>query len=772
MRKVKITRIPSKTNNQSFWNSINSNKLSSPGIKVRSTIEPVPEEESNLEAEKGEVVVGDINNDTLPEFYKVGGDRHYDGGTPLSLPENTFIFSRDKDMRIKEEIIQKEFGKAYKKKGYTPAELAIKYDINKYRKLLQDPDSDEILKRTAESMIANYNLKLGKLALVQESMKGFPQGIPQIAIPYLTVNNIDPASFIAPAGPAEGPSQTQGARHGAEVMKKLKKNKYLPVYEHGSEVSTVKRRIKISSLPRYQEGSETKKPGETTPTASLSGLTPSERYKKLYGTDITEDTSKAALLLEAKSKDKDSGVTLNKKTGKYEFFPGSKRSLSLQDKILITQVASYNKENNLGSGELKIGTQHIDKGSGFVGFITPDVIEYQYWKSNRKNLNKPLSEFEGLPKEDKEKNRVNYLKYMGYTPEEVKDLGDKISSPDQLYTEEFVGKPGKEGAKSLTRRVEEGFGEEEFRPVLGKNYFGLEHADFYIQPEEKETTKPAVTKETGPVAERKPFVIPDVKGQVPKGADWWLQDVVKTFGSAADLGRIKKYTPWGAPIEPFLPEPTFYDPTRELAANAEQMQIGTQGAAMFAGPQTYSARFSRIQGEGARNAADILAKYNNMNVTAANQFALTRAEILNRAEGANKQLSQDLYDKTTIANQQFDNAKAKAREQLRSSFIDAITNRANAQVLNELYPQYNIAPLTGGMMRFTGGRDLIPSSGQERDVMKEVSKLKYENPGFDDSVYLNAAKLNMNYDQPTTNVPDSEYFDRYTKTRKKVGGTR
>ena len=79
----------------------------------------------------------------------------------------------------------KMFNKPCGKKSYTPAELAKPYDINKYRTMLEDPDSDEMTRRTAEMMIKKYVIKLGALALAQEGKKGFPQGIPEVAKPYM-----------------------------------------------------------------------------------------------------------------------------------------------------------------------------------------------------------------------------------------------------------------------------------------------------------------------------------------------------------------------------------------------------------------------------------------------------------------------------------------------------------------------------------------------------------------------------------------------------------
>jgi hypothetical protein len=145
----------------------------------------VPRDEANLEAEDGETAFGDINGDGFPEHKIIKGKRHYEGGVPLNLPDGTFIFSDTKSMKISDCTILKMFGKPCGKQSYTPAELAKPYDINKYRVLLEDADSDEMTRKTAEMMIKKYVIKLGALALAQESKKGFPQGIPEVARPYM-----------------------------------------------------------------------------------------------------------------------------------------------------------------------------------------------------------------------------------------------------------------------------------------------------------------------------------------------------------------------------------------------------------------------------------------------------------------------------------------------------------------------------------------------------------------------------------------------------------
>jgi hypothetical protein len=151
----------------------------------RKLLKPVPKSQANMEAEKGESV---LLKDKLgnPAHYKVGGKKHTEGGTPLNLPEGAFIYSDTADMRIKDKEILKDFGiGGNKRKGYTPAYIAKKYDINKFRAVFADPKSDKLQRETAGRMIENYEHKLAKLALVQEAMKGFPQGIPKVAQEYV-----------------------------------------------------------------------------------------------------------------------------------------------------------------------------------------------------------------------------------------------------------------------------------------------------------------------------------------------------------------------------------------------------------------------------------------------------------------------------------------------------------------------------------------------------------------------------------------------------------
>jgi hypothetical protein len=204
---------------------VDSQKFAQQPTEVRNSLTAVPRDQANLEAEGGETAM--VNIDGMPAHFKISGKRHSQGGVPLDLPDNSFIFSDTASMRIKDPNIQKDFGLPIKKGGYTPAEIAKKYDINKFRKILSDPNSEDLERKTAEGMIANYNMKLAKLSLIQESMKGFPQGMPVVAMPYMMANNVDPAMYVPTQGQEEQPDEDMGVqRYGGNIISQYPTMKY------------------------------------------------------------------------------------------------------------------------------------------------------------------------------------------------------------------------------------------------------------------------------------------------------------------------------------------------------------------------------------------------------------------------------------------------------------------------------------------------------------------------------------------------------------------
>lgn len=847
MRKVKITGLPKSakggTAPTSLYKQIApsymADSLSTKDLKKKSTLGPVPEFMANLEAEKGETaLLPDVNG--LPAQYMIGGKRHSQGGTPLNLPENSFIFSDTSSMKIKDPKIQEEFGMPVKKGGYTPADIAKRYDINKYREILADKTTDKMSKETAEKMISNYNVKLAKLALYQESKKGFPDGIPTVALPYLALNAIQPQDVLplkeaqTPAmrgaedevEAADNPTEEQFeaeqtepmARYGG-IANKIKNNPLLkkvyaklggsknrfnpetgiymtmdeggPVFTDGNGVQYSKYTSDIDipaifgyggqqmyadggSVPNTPVGDS--KPADNKipedkikkiddPTLAVGdyykdadgkvrkvtkikatdkivnkSVSGKENYKPKYGS-IEEDVKKAEEImkdLEAK------GYAKKGDTG-WIVYRGAAKALSLQDKDFLTSVSSYNKGEDgksLGAPGFKIAKQssYEDKSmkkkvnDGFYGYADPNMVELRYWQA--RNPNAPIEEFDKLDDKAKVQNRKDMLKFYNYSDDEINKLGDAINDPAKLYTKDFVS--NKE--KGLVKRNQQKFETSGYRSQLGDDYmFGLEHMDKYnmeMAPEGDLADAEVVKEKDDKEIPTNQLEEADAKPQM--GPEWWLQDVIKTAGAAGDMARVKKRLPWAPKLNPVLMDPTFYDPTRELAATQEQYNIGMQGATAYAPSQALNARQSQMAGQGAKAAADVLGRYNNLNVGQANQFAATKAQILNQTNASNAEITKGLFDATTIANQQYDNAKNQARQELRQSYIDAITNKEQAYALNQLYPNYQIDPSQGGRLIFAGGDELTGETTGDNASVAAYKKLK-DDPamqGVPDNVLL------------------------------------
>lgn len=166
------------------------------GGMVNKNLSSIPRDMANLEAERGEVAMADIGNTGVMGLYKIGGERHSNGGTPLNLDPGSFIYSDTRKMKIKDPEFLAKYGKT---KPITPAKLVNPYlAVNDFTNTLYNQNADPIQKRTAQSMIDKYKEKAAEIAFYQESMKGFPQGVPAVAEDY--AEGIMGASMMAYGG--------------------------------------------------------------------------------------------------------------------------------------------------------------------------------------------------------------------------------------------------------------------------------------------------------------------------------------------------------------------------------------------------------------------------------------------------------------------------------------------------------------------------------------------------------------------------------------------
>ena len=705
-RKIKITGLPQQAYggtqnkasidemypyNSNVRRAAYSNMLDGdPEQSVKQYAEEVPREIANIEAERGETIVKPLDNGLLG-MYKIGGKRHYEGGTPLQATPNDFIFSDTKDMRIKDPAILESFGMSVNKKGkkgYTPAAISKKFNLNdpNIQKTLNDPDADYIAKNTAERMYDNYLSQLGKLALVQEGRKGFPQGAPDISMPYMQKVGMDPSMFMPDVmTPQDASFQMGKAQFGQQgfdadsLMQRPQTQPYSgfnPFAQSSPSVSTPV--IPATTAPVSTPAVS------NTPTTSYTSFDPSSIYgSESYITRYGKPTNgKVRVMLDPNA--------------------------SYEDKVRLAEEAT-----TLNFGKKTKAPIQQGKTEGYKYFyagLTPSDFEKRYLQGFM-----DMEDIESLTPIERRKKLFSELGINASDAE--------LNDPKSLYNNQEWLK------NTFYPAFKKKLPEDQFRSVMGDDFmFGLEHFDNIPK---RQTKAPGTPETSTPAPGPRANVIPEQEPAFAEPGKYYIQDLMNTGLAGADRLGLNKYLPYdvGMPAAALM-DPTFYDPSRELAATGEMANMVTQNLAQFTGPQALSSRASQIQGNAAKAVADTLGRYNNLNVGVANQFEQLNKSIINDFNTKNALAKSNFYDKTVVANQQYDNAKRAANARLMQQSTNAITNKAMTQVLNSMYPEYAVDPTVGGEMmyvpsqRSTTGDPLVGSQMGTSDVIQNMNQLR------------------------------------------------
>jgi hypothetical protein len=222
------------------------------------------------------------------------------------------------------------------------------------------------------------------------------------------------------------------------------------------------------------------------------------------------------------------------------------------------------------------------------------------------------------------------------------------------------------------------------------------------------------------------------------------------FGSSLGVAPYKEQF-YGADMDAMIPEPTFYDPERELAANAEQANI-TQGyAANFSNPQAFMANASAVQGNASKAAADTLGRYNNLNVGVANQFSPLQTDIMNKVMAYRADRADKLFFNNQQGNKMDKNNLRQWMNNIEKYRINDYVTKTGIGMENATNPYFDLVPGRGQMnMQMKPGTDWYSAvTGQsaatpassEQDLAEYLKAAKeYESQGIKESVFMPALK--------------------------------
>jgi hypothetical protein len=703
---------------------------------VRYSLSSVPREMANIEAEGGETVLTDLNNDGKFGLYDIKGPRHSQGGVPMYLPEQSFVFSDTPKMKFNRQELA-EFGVESRKK-MTPAKVSKKYQLNEYIGAMADPFADHITINSAELMLDKNLMGLSKLAFGQEQKKKFADGVPLASHPYLVSMGINPIEFTqkvenitaeqAAQRMFEGMTPEQQAQVMAlrQLMEQSGQMPQQPMAKYGQELPKAQNgntgtlggltlnglyaRNPQSGLSLYNRGTATPSSMFTTSSLPLPGDMDSDGDGVINRFDPAPlDPNIGGVLPPVPTAAPASSPRSSGGSG------SSRRSASTGDNIAFDPaVVEYYKNLGIDINTLGINArqykdlQKYVPGTGYYGGAKENEAGFfESWKGIYPDLDKMQQSLKeqttdadgGNPEVKKFQKWLNDV----YIPQEVELIKQKTIDAGGTWNDN--------SSKQLKTRLLSDYG---FDPNQKGKAFDGDFGTF------TSSRRPIGFEATSPPPP--PTIIPpevpdpDYK-YVPPQFDFFTQDMLKM--SALAMRDRDMFLPWEPAVEIPRLDYVLEEPTRALADSNEMFNIGAQAIGAFAGPQSLNARLSQAQGKTFKNNANIFAQVHGRNIGTVNKGKAMNAQFEAVAKEEQRERSKSLYDNTQLTLQNYMDEQNEDREYMADLMANAYTNAANAYNLSSLYDQYNIDPVMGGALYFTNPRAWQPNKSSTAAMTAE-----------------------------------------------------
>lgn len=714
MRKVTIKRAPQmRTGGTTYPNifmqtapwSVH-NTAGEPATEVRGTVER-DDKNPNIEAEGGETIL-DPNVNGLPAHFNINGPSHAEGGVPMRATEDSFIFS--KFLKMPKDLAE-YFGFANKKgkaktSKYSFADAAKKHGsvINKAREVMADPRSTKKDIDTAELNIKNAIDKLGQISLAQEASKGYEDGIPALAMPYLMRVGADPDALL-PMADSEQMQQAPDNEMAEGEMPEARYGGALPMAQRGRNRRLQRR---INDLYRAQSQPRIITDRNTGMTYVVDG------YGNIINTPFSQGQPATSRTVVNKFKPAEGAtvVTRNENESDADFqkrvrdeFGKAKNKQEVYvvkadggyQKVTKTSVAkklpeSYVSDPRLGG----LNNDYAEVESIFKDPANKGIVDRMYdeYVKQIDASNISAARKAELKKKKPEEVLENFLKAQkqvfaitkAYAEDKIIDpiTGDKSwdkggSNKNKVY---------KETLKKIGFKDDEIFNEDQIA-MFQAAYKGVQAAAddpaykatlerFRISPIGMGDQKDANGRPISPVD--------DIFGNTtagqglfvknPKEDDVAFEDIADNTTTEQQPGS-PTYTrndheleylgpdvtnmaanlmiganqpnvmPASFPMAPVDFNQVFLDPSREVAETQGLAQGALRGAGIYGSPQGYAAAAASTQAQAANQIANTLGKYFNANNEIANSGERARADLAFKTNTYNVENAKRYYDEIT-----------------------------------------------------------------------------------------------------------------------------
>jgi hypothetical protein len=728
-----------------------------PKVTLSKVLGPVNRKIANVEAEKGETVVTNMSRgiNNIYEMYAIGGKKHSQGGTPLNLPTDgdkesdgtSFIFSDNKRMIVKDPAILEYFG-VNPNKPQTFAGISKSWldAINTSKQILIDDASDKISRKSAEMSMDNAAFKIAALKLLQESRKGFKDGIPNGLSPFFDKLQIDPNEMFAMNQQDAGAANQAVAKAFGGAMKDFAATNELypfPSLAMGGE------------LPRYEDKGEVSEEalanadnaksaddGLNWGTVNNTSKIQYEYVRDVLGTSpgfkkaLFEEYKKAAEqrdnwgkgynnLFDTKPDSKGAIVRKTEAEVYQDYLDFQKRNLMLQshgkDVLNTDQHPGRNAQ-----GQRNVSNKDITQWTTELGVPLPNMD-----KATQEQLS--YIAFENL----------STAKDKGAYGEELKDILKPFGATQRGASDEKIagstdwGDISKaDGAYTNTTAGEISF----FTPPEDK------------KPDDK--TKPG----PGPCATCPDGTVParDASGNcapcntTPPAYKRLGQTntLVNPYGfRREDLASLRRATqarfeipelhPWAKSAEVVMPDRAYYSPERTIAAKNEQLNQMMKGVSSFANAQAAGATAMALSGQAYGDVANAISDYADKNVGVFNAGEQYNAQLANARNAADAQLATNMYDKENILKQSLANSISAAKDKITQLSNQAYTNASNIYNLNTTTENFKKDPFTGIITKMND-RAITPNKDNTKEFGEEFNDFAKSTPTLSPDMQMKA----------------------------------
>jgi hypothetical protein len=675
---------------QEYYNNANMNTTRDES--VRYSLSGVPRDKANIEAEGGETVLTDLNNDNQFGLYNIRGPRHSKGGVPMYLPEQSFIYSDTDKMRF-DQTEMAEYGIESKSK-MTPAQISKRYDLNKYYGAMKDQYADEITARSSELMLKKNMMGLSKLAFGQELKKKFEDGVPLAAHPYLVSIGEDPIEFTSKV---ENITRQQAQMRAIAALPPEQQQQLLQLQEMMAQVD--------QQQPQQQE--------QSFEDPSMQDQAMGQQQLAMADEDVMgmEDPNQEMARYGAEIQMYQKG----KETPRQRKFREEKAAQLAKQKIAA--------QNQMGQGSVSIYDQDIAGQEKAIQESDRGIYQYgRLSQGNRPEFQNRAGSAFGSEDIKTPESKADFMDRWGDVVATIpgfdydKDPADPQWGKFQKLAEEtrkkehiaafgsdkgYVPYWKEKGSKGYVKG-------QAFDSKLGLHTYNAPR--FKLGAPEPVDVPVSVDI---PPAPRASLEVPAIQRYTPPQGQWWAQDVNNL--NALALIDDNLYLPWAPDAGPAKIDYVLDDWRGAVNANSAAANTMANALGAVGGPQAVAN--SNIQGQTMDANAQAINRVNTNNVGIMNQIAPMQEQLDMQVDAINQARNIKVYDDTQKTLQAADNFKNWKIGKQAELFNTALTNRANTYNLNTLYDNYAIDPTTGGPIGFKGNKAL-QKVGKEPDKQK------------------------------------------------------